>query len=93
MAFFNSEGADSKFKKKKRDPKKVKKFRKKSCKLCLEGQSVIDYKDVTWLQRFLTEKGNIIPRRVTGTCAGHQRMLAKAVKRARQISLIPYTVL
>jgi len=65
-------------------------FRKKVCRLCVNKVKVVDYKNVEQLRRFVTETGKILPRRITGTCARHQRMLAKAVKRARMIALLPY---
>ncbi len=64
--------------------------RRKVCTFCLEKAEGIDYKDVAKLRKFLTEKGKILPRRMTGLCAKHQRELAVAVKRARQMALIPY---
>ncbi|MFH2145643.1 MAG: 30S ribosomal protein S18 [Candidatus Omnitrophota bacterium] len=66
-------------------------FRKKKCRFCLEKVKVIDYKDTNRLSRFVTERGKIIPSRVSGTCAKHQRKLAQAIKRARFIALLPYT--
>jgi small subunit ribosomal protein S18 len=65
-------------------------FRKKVCKFCVEKQEDIDYKNTPRLQKFLTEKGKIIPSRISGNCARHQRQLARAIKRARAISLLPY---
>jgi len=65
-------------------------FRKKVCKFCVEKQEDIDYKNVPKLQKFMTEKGKITPSRISGNCAGHQRQLARAIKRARAISLLPY---
>ncbi|MDI6868451.1 MAG: 30S ribosomal protein S18 [Coprothermobacterota bacterium] len=65
--------------------------KKKFCVFCAEKTVDIDYKDINRLKRFLTEKGKIIPRRVTGNCAKHQRVLARAIKRAREMALIPYT--
>lgn len=65
-------------------------FKKKVCKFCKEGIEYIDYKDVSLLQRYIMSVGKILPRRITGTCARHQRMLAKAIKRARQAALLPY---
>lgn len=65
--------------------------KKKFCVFCAEKAVDIDYKDINRLKRFLTEKGKIIPRRVTGNCAKHQRVLARAIKRAREMALIPYT--
>ena len=66
--------------------------RRKVCKFCENRVSKIDYKDVRTLRRFITEQGKIIPRRVTGACARHQRQLTKAIKRARNIALIHYTL-
>ncbi|MDP3789371.1 MAG: 30S ribosomal protein S18 [Candidatus Omnitrophota bacterium] len=65
-------------------------FRKKVCKFCVEKQEAVDYKNVPRLQKFLTERGKIIPSRISGNCAKHQRRLARAIKRARAISLLPY---
>jgi small subunit ribosomal protein S18 len=65
-------------------------FRKKVCKFCFEKDLAVDYKNVARLQKFLTEKGKIIPSRISGNCAKHQRQLARAVKKARAISLLPY---
>ena len=73
--------------------KKPKKFRKKVCKLCIDRQPLMDYKEVSRLQRFITEKGKMLPRRISGNCARHQRQVASAIKRARQVALLPYTVL
>ena len=67
-------------------------FRKKVCKFCVEKQETIDYKNVPRLQKFMTEKGKITPSRISGNCAKHQRQLARAIKRARAISLLPYVV-
>ncbi len=80
----------------KRDPKKKgekrekRPMRKKKCKFCLDRVTYIDYKDERRVRRFMTDRGKITPRRITGTCAKHQRMLAAAVKRARLIALVPY---
>ncbi len=65
--------------------------RKKVCKFCENKNYSIDYKDYKTLRRFITEQGKIIPRRVTGTCAKHQRELVTAIKRARNIALLPYS--
>ena len=65
-------------------------FQKKVCRLCAEGIGVIDYKDTERIKRFLTEKGKILPRRITGNCAKCQRMLARAIKRARHAALIAF---
>ena len=64
--------------------------RKKVCEFCKEKVEHIDYKDTLRLRKFLSERSKILPRRITGTCAKHQRVLTEAVKRARQIALIPY---
>ena len=62
----------------------------KNCSFCADKIDFIDYKDATKLKRYLTEAGKIIPRRVTGNCALHQRMVAVAVKRSREASIISY---
>lgn len=67
------------------------KGRKKVCAFCVEGASAIDYKDVAKLRKFTSDRAKILPRRVTGTCARHQRELTTAIKRARQLALMPYT--
>ena len=64
--------------------------RKKVCAFCVDKVTGIDYKDTGKLRRFLSERGKILPRRTTGTCAAHQRDLTTAIKRARQIALLPY---
>lgn len=64
--------------------------RRKVCRFCLDKVDTIDYKDITRLKRFITERGKIIPRRITGTCAHHQRQLTVAIKRARTIALLPF---
>ena len=65
--------------------------RKKVCNFCKDKVTSIDYKDANALGRYVTERGKILPKRVTGTCAKHQRMVARAVKRARSVALLPYT--
>lgn len=62
----------------------------KNCSFCAEKIDFVDYKDAARLKRYLTEAGKIIPRRITGTCASHQRMIASSVKRAREASIINY---
>ncbi len=64
--------------------------RKKVCRFCKDKVNILDYKDVNILQSFMTDRGKIVPSRITGTCAKHQRMLATAVKRARYMALVPY---
>jgi len=85
--------SNSKTKKKGLKDKKPKRFRKRTCKFCGEKTAMIDFKDVNRLSRSVTEKGKIVPRRLSGACARHQRQLSRAIKRGRQMSLIPYTVL
>jgi len=65
--------------------------RRKVCRFCAEKQIRIDYKDWRTLGHFVTERGKIIPRRITGACARHQRRLTTAIKRARVVALLPYT--
>lgn len=65
--------------------------RRRACRLCAEKIDYIDYKDIKLLQAFVPERGKIMPRRISGTCALHQRKLAEAIKRARNIALLPYT--
>lgn len=76
------------------EEKAVKKFRKpakkKVCAFCVAGEKDIDYKDIAKIKKYMTEKGKILPRRQTGVCAHHQRALALAIKRARNLALLPY---
>lgn len=67
------------------------KGRKKVCSFCVDKVETIDYKDVAKLRRFISERAKILPRRVTGTCARHQRELTVAIKRARHIALLPFS--
>ena len=64
--------------------------RRKTCRFCADKTLVIDYKDVKSLRYFVTERGKIIPRRISGNCAKHQRKLTTAIKRSRHIALLPY---
>lgn len=64
--------------------------RKKVCQFCADKAETIDYKDVEKLRKYVTERGKILPRRITGTCAEHQRAVTTAVKRARTVALLPY---
>lgn len=68
-----------------------KRSRKKVCMFCVDRAEKIDYKDVAKLKKCMTERAKILPRRVTGTCACHQRELTSAIKRARHVALLPYT--
>jgi len=65
--------------------------RRKFCRFTAEGFKEIDYKDVSLLKSYITESGKIVPSRITGTCAKYQRQLARAIKRARYLALLPYT--
>lgn len=71
--------------------RKKKSSLKKVCRLTVDRVVFIDYKDVTTLKHYVTERGKIIPRRITGATAKHQRMLTSAIKKARQIALLPYS--
>ncbi len=64
--------------------------RRKVCRFCADSSIIINYKDVKTLRYFITERGKIIPRRISGTCSKHQRALTQAIKRARTIALLPY---
>ena len=64
--------------------------RKKVCQFCVDKSEYIDYKDTAKLHKYLSERSKILPRRTTGTCAYHQRQLTEAIKRARQVALLPY---
>ncbi len=70
---------------------RYRKIRKKVCPLCADKNLVLDYKNPDQLRKFISEKGKISPRRVTGACAKHQRDITLAVKRCRQIAMLPYT--
>ena len=74
-----------------REVRRGRKGRKNVCSFCVDRAEYIDYKDVAKLRRFISERGKILPRRVTGTCARHQRALTVAIKRARHLALLPYT--
>ena len=65
-------------------------FVKKACRFCSEKVEYIDYKDLDRIGRYVTERGKILPSRLTGTCAQHQRVLTRAIKRARFMALLPY---
>jgi small subunit ribosomal protein S18 len=65
--------------------------KRKNCQFCVEKAKGIDFKDSLKLRRFVTDRGKILPRRVSGNCAKHQRLLAVAIKRARELALLPYT--
>ncbi|MBC7254851.1 MAG: 30S ribosomal protein S18 [Chloroflexi bacterium] len=65
--------------------------RRRLCPFCVENAKAIDYKDVVLLRQFISRSGRIVARRKSGTCAKHQRMVARAIKRARHIALLPFT--
>ena len=67
------------------------KKKRRVCAFCVDKVQEVDYKEVGRLRRYITERGKILPRRISGNCAGHQRQLTIAIKRARQIALLPYT--
>ena len=71
-------------------PLKARRAKKKVCAFCVDKVEHIDYKDTAKLRRYVTERGKIVPRRICGTCAKHQRQLTTAIKRARQIALLPF---
>ncbi len=66
--------------------------RRKVCQFCVDKATFVDYKDIAKLKKFTSERGKILPRRATGACAMHQRQLTEAIKRARQVALMPYVV-
>ncbi len=67
-------------------------FKRKSCRFCANKNLAIDYKDADLLQKFITDRGKILPRRITGNCAKHQRLVAKQIKRARIIAILPFVL-
>ena len=86
MAFNKSERPDSPMR------RRGGRRRKKVCVFCASENNVIDYKDTNKLKRYVSERGKILPIRITGNCAKHQRALTVAIKRARHVALMPYTV-
>jgi len=87
MAFNKTDRADAPAKR-----RPISRRRKKVCVFCGEKSPAIDYKDVNRLKRYVSERGKILPRRITGNCAKHQRALTVAIKRARHIALMPYSL-
>jgi len=79
--------------KKKRGPRRdgIRRMRRRVCRFCKDKTMKIDYKELGILERLVTERGKILPRRMSGNCAKHQRKLAAAVKQARYLALLPYT--
>jgi small subunit ribosomal protein S18 len=72
--------------------RKNRRQRRRVCNFCVDKIEFIDYKDLNRLKRFISERGKILPRRISGNCAKHQRQLTTAIKRARNIALLPYTI-
>ena len=72
-------------------PKPIKKGKKKYCQFCADKTDYIDYKDISLLRKFVSDRGKIRARRVTGNCAQHQRRVATAVKNAREMAILPYS--
>ena len=83
---------DKNMKKGSKADKPFRRPRKKVCALCAEKIDAIDYKDVERVKKFVSDKGKILPRRVTGTCAKHQRAVVDAIQKARHIAILPYSV-
>ena len=69
---------------------KMRRSKRKVCAFCVDKAESIDYKDINKLRKFVTERGKILPKRITGTCAVHQREVTTAIKRARIVALLPY---
>jgi len=67
-------------------------FKPKPCRFCIEKVNRIDYKDINRLKTFLTDRGKIVPRRISGNCARHQRQLTRGIKRMRSLAILPYTI-
>ncbi len=87
MPRFNGRDQKKRRKKRRSTPKR------KICRLCADKVKHVDYKDVSLLEQYVTDRGKIIPRRISGACAKHQRQVSLAIKRARNIALLPYMVL
>ncbi|MDA8064717.1 MAG: 30S ribosomal protein S18 [Thermaerobacter sp.] len=71
---------------------KGKRSRKRACSFCVDKIEQVDFKEAVKLRRFITERGKILPRRISGNCARHQRQLTVAIKRARNVALLPFTM-
>ncbi len=74
-----------------RERRRGRRGRRKVCNFCVDKVERVDYKEIGRLRRFLSERGKILPRRISGNCARHQRQLTVAIKRARQVALLPYS--
>ncbi len=70
---------------------RMRRSKRKVCAFCVEKAESIDYKDVSKIRKYVTERGKILPRRISGTCAKHQRQVTESIKRARNIALLPFT--
>ena len=70
---------------------KMRRAKRKICSFCMDKTTDINYKDINKLRKYITERGKILPRRMSGTCAKHQRRVTEAIKRARNIALLPFT--
>jgi len=75
----------------KRGGAKMRRAKRKVCSFCMDKSKEIDYKDINKLRKYVTERGKILPRRISGNCAKHQRELTAAIKKARNIALLPFT--
>lgn len=73
-------------------PNRMPRFRQKMCRFCQNKEIALDYKNVELLERYITDRGKILPRRVTGNCAKHQRAVALEIKRARMVALLPFSM-
>lgn len=87
---FKSSRAGEKRERKKKEPLKKRIFKKRPCKFCIDKTKSIDYLDYQKFSKFITERGKIIPSRISGNCARHQRQLARAIKKARVLNLLPF---
>ncbi len=74
-----------------RGPMRMRRARRKVCSFCVDKVTEIDYKDIAKLRKYVSERGKILPRRISGNCAKHQRQMTSAVKKARHIALLPFT--
>lgn len=74
-----------------RKPGKYKRVRRKICGFCVDKIETVDYKNIMKLRKYVSDRGKILPRRTTGTCASHQRIVTRAIKKAREIALLPFT--
>ena len=84
-------GRKTREKRDKKEDLKKRVFRKKFCRFCLDKVNMVDYKDSQRLLKFVSERGKIVPSRISGNCAIHQRIVAKAIKRAREAAMLPFS--